>query len=133
MPLMNWMDNYSIDIEELDNDHKKLVEVMNELYSAIHEGKANEIVEDIIIKLIHYTRSHFSEEENYMLESGYNDYLSHKEEHEKFLSRIEKYQMAFLNGEPMLSNLISAFLNDWFLHHVLVADKKIASRNAVLK
>ena len=73
MPLFVWNDSYSVKVAELDNQHKKLIGLINQLYDAMKEGKGKDVLEVIFTELIEYTKNHFSAEENTTAHNPYSD------------------------------------------------------------
>ena len=63
MPLMTWTDSMSVGVKVLDDDHKKLVDMVNELHDGILEGHRHEALAHVLDQLVHYTKVHFAREE----------------------------------------------------------------------
>ncbi|MEI7810892.1 MAG: bacteriohemerythrin [Ignavibacteria bacterium] len=124
MPFINWNQRYSVGINEIDNQHKKLVNYINELHEAMKAGKAKEALSIIIQNLIKYTQTHFTLEEKYFAQFDYPDTAGHKREHQLFVSKVLDYQGRFLTGSSIVSIEIINFLRDWLIHHICVVDKK---------
>ena len=82
MALIAWSDKYNVQIKEIDNQHKVLVGMINDLHDAMKQAKSKEISLEIINKMAEYTKFHFSTEEKYMRRFAYPDYPGHKHEHE---------------------------------------------------
>lgn len=78
MAFFNWDDLGSVNIERIDNQHKKLVSYLNELFEAMRAGKGNEVLEKILNALLSYTNTHFASEEKLTQTHGYPGYLFHK-------------------------------------------------------
>lgn len=127
MSLFNWSDNYSVKVTELDNHHKELINILNELYDAMSQRRGNEVLGGVINRLISYTRSHFATEERYMQKFSYPAYTEHKKEHEAFLAKVQDFHKGFLAGELMLSMEVSTFLKNWLVNHISGVDKKYGS------
>lgn len=123
MALFNWSEEYSVNVNGLDNQHKKLVDLINELHSAMKEGKSKEVLGKIIEELISYTKFHFSAEETLMLQNKFPGLSKHKEEHEAFTKKVIEFEEKFLRGSVVLSQEIIIFLKDWLLNHIQVTDK----------
>ena len=82
MPLMEWNDKLSVGVAQFDNEHKKLVAMVNELFDAVQGGHGKEALGKILDGLIAYTKTHFANEERYFQQHGYADYAQHKAEHD---------------------------------------------------
>lgn len=124
MAFFVWDNKYSVGVREIDNQHKILVDMLNELYEAMQSGKGNEILTGIILKLINYTKTHFATEERYFEKFSYPDTLSHKKEHEKFTEKVLAFKNDFNAGRVSLSVSITSFLKDWLVSHIQGIDKK---------
>ncbi len=125
--LINWTEKYSVFYEEIDEQHKKLIDMINELYDSFTNGKANEILEEIILRMIKYTDYHFKTEEKYFAEYSFSDEKEHIKEHEKFVSEVSKFYEDFKKKDLNLSYDLMNFLRTWLLKHILGSDKKYAN------
>jgi len=86
--MIQWESKYETGVEEIDNQHKKLVGMINELYSAIKSGEGKKVLDKILQELASYVDIHFGTEEKYMEEFNYPGYLSHKREHDNFTEKV---------------------------------------------
>ncbi|MBP1907915.1 bacteriohemerythrin [Methanolobus bombayensis] len=127
MALITWSDKYSIQIKEIDDQHKVLVGMINDLHDAMKNAKSKEVSMDIINKMAEYTKFHFSTEEKYMKRFAYQDYEQHKMEHEKFVEKVLAFKKDYENGKAGISYEILNFLKDWLVGHIQGTDKKYAS------
>ena len=124
--LIDWKEKYSVFYDEIDEQHKKLVDMINELYDSFTQGKADDVVEDILIKMIKYTDYHFKTEEKYFEKYTYSNTEEHIKEHKKFVSDVTDFYKDFKNGSISLSYDIMTFLRNWLLEHIYGSDKKYA-------
>ncbi|UCG77722.1 MAG: hemerythrin family protein [Nitrospirota bacterium] len=128
---IEWDDSLSIGIDEIDNQHKKLVSKINELMHAMGKGpdKAREEILDTIIFLEDYMQVHFSSEEDYMINSKYPDYKEHIKEHDQFVSDIEKMKEKVIShNKPTYLGLqteIGHMLYSWVTNHIAKLDKAL--------
>ncbi|WP_319508714.1 bacteriohemerythrin [uncultured Methanolobus sp.] len=126
MALVTWSDKYSMQIKEIDDQHKVLVGMINELHDAMKQAKSKEVSLEIINKMAEYTKFHFSTEEKYMKRFAYPDYAEHKLEHEKFVENVLKFKDDYEKGKAGVSYDILNFLKDWLVGHIQDTDKKYA-------
>ena len=124
MAVLNWEEKYSVGVRELDSQHKQLIAILNELYDAMQSQKTNDILGQIISKLINYTKVHFTSEERYMTQYNYPDLASQKREHAAFTEKVLAFQEAFNSGRTSLSVSVTSFLKDWLVNHISGSDKK---------
>lgn len=125
--LIVWNDSYSVGNETIDNQHKGLVAMANELLLHCRQKgpEADVAFARTVKKAMDYARSHFSTEENIMTRSSYPDIQTHKKEHEKFVIDILKAIREFEDGKIEPINLVE-FLKNWLLNHIAETDKKCA-------
>lgn len=124
MGFLDWQDSYSLGINEIDNQHKKLVSLIAKLYDAMSQAKANDVVGPILTELVMYTKTHFTTEEKYFAQFAYADAANHKLEHEKFVLKVKDFKDKFDSGKVGVSIQLMNFLKDWLLNHILKSDKK---------
>lgn len=124
MALFNWDDKYSVGVRELDNQHKTLVQILNELFEAMQEKRSNDVLGKIISKLIDYTKTHFASEERYMQQYNYPELEAQKREHAAFTQKVLAFKQDFEAGRVALSISITSFLKDWLVNHISGSDKK---------
>ncbi len=131
MDFLSWSENMSVNIEEIDNQHKKLIGIINNLYEAMKVAKGYEVLDDVLDKLLDYAHYHFETEEKYFEEFEYSDSQLHMNEHKNFFDQIVKFKKALTGdtlmndeGDIILSVELWVTLKQWFANHVLVFDKK---------
>ncbi len=124
MPLIDWDDSYSVSVAELDNQHKQLVAMINQLHQAMLTGQNKQVLSPILAGLTSYANTHFATEENYFDKFGYLGTATHKFEHQNFVKKIKDFQQQFEAGKTMLSLEVMEFLKSWLLNHIKVQDKK---------
>ena len=127
MELIKWTQKYSVGITEIDNQHKGLVILINELFSLMSEGKAKAKMPEIFDHLTDYTKKHFFVEESMLIKYGYKEYDQHKEEHQKFIAQLVKLKLDLEKEEITISLKTLNFLKDWLLNHILISDKKYST------
>ena len=124
MALITWDGSYSVNIADIDRQHQKLMEMINDLDAAMHSGKGKEVLAKIIHGLVTYTRTHFTTEESYFDKFGYADASSHKLEHSNFVRKVSQFKDDFEKGRIGLSIEVMNFLSDWLKNHIKGTDKK---------
>ncbi len=125
MPLMEWNEKMSVGVKQFDDEHKKLVAMVNELFDAVQAGKGKESLGKILDNLIAYTKSHFANEERYFAQHGYPDQDAHKKEHEALAKQVADVQQKYHSGATAtLSMEVMNFLKNWLVKHIQGTDKK---------
>ncbi|TDT68028.1 methyl-accepting chemotaxis protein [Hypnocyclicus thermotrophus] len=122
--LIKWDNKYSVNNEKIDNQHKKLVTLVNTLNAAMLLGQSKSIINEIIAELADYTVTHFKDEEEYMESIGYDDLENHKKIHKTFVEQVVKVQNDIKSGKSSVSNELIDFLKKWLIEHIMKTDKK---------
>ena len=125
MPLINWTDKLSVGIVSVDEQHKKLVNLLNELYEGILEGHPKEVLDYVLGELLKYTKRHFSYEETLFAKTGYADSAAHKKEHDDLIKQVLEAQAKYKAGVTGTHSLeVMKFLKQWLTNHIQGTDKK---------
>ncbi|MCX7880325.1 MAG: bacteriohemerythrin [Ignavibacteria bacterium] len=125
MAFITWNDSFSVGIAKIDNQHKRLIQIINKLDDAMKEGKGKEILSEVLNELILYVNTHFKTEEEYMTQYNYDEYEQHRYEHEKLTDEVKRFYDDFKGGRVVLSVQIMNFLRNWLMDHIVVKDKKL--------
>ena len=123
MGLISWNNEFSVNIDEIDRQHQKLLGIINELHDAMRARKTLKVLGKIIDDLIEYTVIHFSFEEKYFAQFRYYKILSHKNEHKDFVKKIKEFKKGVDSGRLMMSVDIMNFLIEWLVEHMKGSDK----------
>lgn len=125
MPLMTWTDKLSVGVTVLDDDHKKLVDMVNELYDGIKSGQGKESLGKILDGLVHYTKVHFAREEKLFATTNYAASAAHKQEHDNLTKQVMDLQTKYKQGTVTLLSLeLMNFLKNWLINHIQGSDQK---------
>ena len=126
MAFVQWDQKLSVGIMQIDQQHQKLVGMVNEMYQAMAEGKGNDALDKVLKELVAYTRTHFATEEKLMQANGYPDFAGHKAQHDQLTKQVMELQADFKAGKVALSTKVATFLKDWLVKHIMGSDKKYA-------
>ena len=124
-PLIAWSNDFSIGIDEIDDQHKLLFDALNRLWAAILERAGREAMMAIVEDLERYCRDHFTAEEAFMAATGYQDLAGHAAAHGLFVDRLAAEKKVVLAGGQLSLDLVK-FLKDWLASHIRVSDKAYA-------
>ncbi len=128
MPLMTWNDRMSVGIRILDEDHKRLVGMVNTLFDGIQAEQGKETVGRILDGLVQYTVEHLQREEDLLAQTGYPEGAAHKAMHQALCQQVLDVQQKFREGaSATLSLEVMYFLKNWLIHHIQGADRKYAA------
>jgi len=128
-----WDNMLSIGVDEVDDDHRKLVSLFNILNHSVTGEDAPEYLTAILEELINCTLWHFSHEERLMLKYGYEEYAKHKAEHRKLIKSAKELQQKILRAGNLVEDEDIEFLEHWLSEHILTADKRMGSYLAMEK
>jgi hemerythrin len=124
MALLEWGNEYSVEVRSIDTQHMKLFVMLNELHDAMKAGKGSQLAPEILRNLVQYTREHFGKEEGMMSQARYPDLASHKAEHDKLTGEVLRMVRELDEGKAVLSMDLLEFLRKWLQTHILDRDKK---------
>jgi hemerythrin len=127
---MEWTEDLSVGVEEIDSQHKELFRRIHNLVEAIKKGECKFVIDGVIKFLEEYAAHHFSEEEGIMVRNGYPEYLRHKTQHSLYLKSLAdlKEQAAQPRAQGSsyeLSVTTNQVVVDWIVAHIARVDKKL--------
>lgn len=122
--LFTWSDDFSVGIQEVDEQHKMLVGLLNQLHEAIRDHHGSATSRQILDRLAEYTRTHFTLEESLMRVTNYPEFPSHKQQHEELISQIRALQEKLDSGTATISFELLHFLKVWLMKHINETDKR---------
>jgi len=123
MAYMNWDKNLETGLTVIDKQHKKLIEQINILHTAMHQGKSKDVIENILNELKDYTKYHFSTEEKAFNKYNYKNKLIHARKHHELIKQLDEISQ-YKTGSSLLSIDLLNFLNKWVKEHILQEDMK---------
>jgi len=120
---IEWNDNFSVGIPQLDDEHRQLIQMANTLYDAIKLGQGKTAAATILNELKAYALTHFSHEEQLMEQAQYPGYAAHKQLHAAFSKKVEEYLDLFVKN-LLPANQLLVILRDWLIHHICNVDRE---------
>jgi hemerythrin len=124
VPLIEWNDTFTVNIHQIDEQHKKLFQIINTLYDAMKEGKGEDVLYPVLQELEKYVHYHFHAEESWMKMHAYPDFSKHKAEHEEAAHKVNMFLVNYERGEKTLPLDVLTFLSGWLQNHILQTDRK---------
>jgi len=123
MTEMIWNETMSVGVCGLDDDHKELVALLNEMDEAVAAGQSKDAINAIIDRLMESIKTHFAREEDLMAKSGFPGAAEHTREHDETLKAVLEWQAHFRSASsPMMSPEILSGFQSWLDNHIQGAD-----------
>ena len=121
-----WKEIYSLNNEQLDDEHKNLFKIAEEAFAVVKPELKHEKIKTVLNKLYEYMKTHFSHEEEYMQEINYPQIEIHKELHENIVNTINDFvkELATVSEESFEKEL-ARLIDITIIHHIVQEDKKI--------
>jgi hemerythrin len=121
---IQWKEEYSVGIQVIDDDHKKLISLLNQFISAYDYAMSESYEKDALNNLIDYTKYHFSREEQLMKEHEFPGFEAHKALHVAMFSKVEYFVELYEKQGHNALQEISDFLSKWLINHINGTDKE---------
>lgn len=119
-----WTRDYSVHVEQIDEQHRELFRRFNDLLEAMWDGKGKEAVRESLQFLGDYTVSHFEHEELLMSQHDYPHYRTHKSIHDGFVEEVKEF-MARCGSLDLDTDVVAGValkMGDWVKDHVKRVD-----------
>ena len=121
--LITWNDNFSVSIPQFDQEHQQLIAMINSLHEAMKQGTGKKAMGTLLDDLTNYASTHFSHEEQMMVQYSYPDFKKHKQSHVDFAQTIKEYRTLYENSSLSAGNLLN-LLQSWLINHICDTDKQ---------
>ena len=125
---VQWKDEYSVGIESIDSQHKKLLGLINSLQTAVNYKTGEAFEREALDELVDYTKTHFKFEEDMMEQSAYSDTQMHKSDHDVIRKKLEKFHKRWevLKGPKELQGFLEKDFKKWYTQHISKWDAQTA-------
>lgn len=123
---IKWNNQFSVGIEEIDNQHKVLFDLINRLFVAAIQREDHTVSLEILDALIDYTKTHFALEERLLQDAGYEKFEEHFAEHKVFIEKLNGMAQKFLAEEKTITFELINFLKHWLKDHIMETDMAYA-------
>jgi len=129
MAIFIWDDSYITGVEGIDLQHKKLVDMLNQLDESLNIGGDTQAVIKLLDELVEYTQYHFKEEEQFMQDQEYESdaYKDHLLVHQQFIEKVKQAQTQCHNNPDKVTDELLDFLVQWLINHILLTDKQMVN------
>jgi len=119
-----WEDDLSVGIKSIDDDHKKLLTLINNLQTAVYYPTGEAFERQALKELVDYTKYHFEREEKMMLDNDYQDFEPHKRQHEEMIAQVQAYCKRYEKDPEATIEEMAEFLKGWLINHIAGTDQK---------
>lgn len=121
---IEWKESYSVGLDSIDNDHKKLLGMINQLQTASHYTTDDKMIECILDDLIDYTKYHFSREEKIMHDCEYPELEAHKKLHRDMINQVSAFIDEYRVHNTRTIDDVTQYLKSWLINHINGSDKE---------
>lgn len=121
---VDWKDKYSVGIESIDQQHKKLINLINMLQTSVDYSTGEEFERECLAAVVDYTKTHFVYEEGLMSKYGYPDFVAHKAQHQKMIDKVDELLSAYAEHPESTMQDALDFLKQWLIRHINGTDKQ---------
>lgn len=124
MSVIEWDSKLALGIGKIDEQHRKLIQMTQELEEAVSDHYAGEVIEDIVTNLFNYAQVHFETEEELFHRFLYPEKEMHELEHRRFIAKTFEFKEKLDARHPRLYLELLNFLAGWILSHIEVTDRR---------
>jgi len=124
---LHWSGDYSLNIPAIDNEHKLLISIVNDIEHGLHHHShlRTQVISESMQRLSNYIRTHFESEERFMRALNYPEFEEHKAQHAELLEKLDRFEARLKSGGQAFNEEMLLFLKDWLLRHIILHDIKI--------
>jgi len=122
--LIDWNDSYSVKNSDMDEQHKKLIDIINKLFKSFKEGNAQEILSEILNEMINYANFHLNSEEKLLFKYDYPEKDNHEALHQEFRNKTDELKSILHKKDDGTHYQLIEYLKNWWTNHILVEDMK---------
>jgi len=124
--LITWSSTYSVGIKSIDDQHKELINLVNDMYNHIPGDEKTEraYFKNVIHQIVEYVKTLFATEEKILLASKFPGYAEHKKAHDLFILTVIENIRDYEDGKKINLASFTYFLKDWILTHIAITDKQ---------
>ncbi|MFH1061515.1 MAG: bacteriohemerythrin [Candidatus Omnitrophota bacterium] len=124
MAFFEWQDDFSVHVREIDQQHKKLIVMINDIHLNLFKYARLDLQSKVVNAMIEYAADHFQTEEKYMAEFNYPLSIEHMAEHDKFRKKTKELKLKMQKQGYVMSMELLSYLKIWWKKHILITDMK---------
>lgn len=126
MAFVDWRPEFSVGVVEIDEQHKRLLGIINQLHDAMKMGGRPALLAQVVNELVGYTRYHFAYEEKMLEAAAYKELEEHRRKHRAMVAQVEAFRDQATSGQATVSLKLMAFLKEWLSRHIMETDQRYA-------
>lgn len=125
--MIQWNAGFEVGYGTIDSQHRQLVDILNVVMDGLKKPTGDIATQTALKRLIDYTKSHFSTEDNLMVEHKYPDIAAHRKQHSDLIAKVDALHADVKAGKQLVGPKTVMFLQNWLVEHILKTDKKLAT------
>ncbi len=125
MVLIEWKDEFSVGVPDVDHEHQKLITLINDLHNAMSSDSRDVTVMDFLGEIYAHVSAHFALEEKIMRERKYDQYAEHKAEHEALLDQLRDIMDNYEENATFSDEAFATVVEKWFTEHFRTRDARL--------
>jgi len=125
MPLIEWKEEFNVGVPAVDHEHREMVEMINALYATLSQPDAESTVMDFLGEIYAKISAHFALEEKIMREQNYDQFIDHKQDHERLLDEIRDIMDSYEDSAAFDERELERRLTAWFTEHFKTRDARL--------
>jgi hemerythrin len=125
MSLLQWKPEFSIGIDAMDDEHREMIDLINETYQRLASDAGRDQVEECLGEIFNTISMHFALEEKMMRKAQYTEFQAHKDDHEDLLDRLRDLMDEFADDSEAGAAQLEQSLSDWFGGHFSTFDARL--------
>jgi len=123
-PLISWHDSFTVNNIVIDNQHKRLIEIINNFYEIVSTSQDKNEIARIFEELKRYTNYHFKAEEHMLEKVNYAYLAEHQLLHQGFITKLTELEAKYNLGKITVKFEMMGFLRNWLIEHIMTEDKR---------
>jgi len=132
MAFVSWKQEYSAGQPDIDAQHRRLLDIINQLHKAMKMGGKQDAIIAVMGELVSYTRYHFTFEENMLQRESYPELEVHRVKHRAMVAQVVAFRDAAGSSASASTSLkLMSFLKDWLSRHIIETDQRYAAHLSV--
>jgi len=125
--MIQWNAGFEVGYGTIDSQHRQLVDILNVVMDGLKKPTGDIATQTALKRLIDYTKSHFSTEDNLMVEHKYPDIAAHRKQHSDLIAKVDALHADVKAGKQLVGPKTVMFLQNWLVDHILKTDKRLAT------